>query len=149
MAKKRSFLDEFKTFISRGSVMDLAVGMIIGVAFTAIVSSLVNDIVMPIVGTVIGGVNFTSLRVVIRQASEIHPELAITYGNFIQAVVDFLLIAFVVFLIVRLVNSLRERGESLLKHEEEIKEEAVVEKEILPTELEILTEIRDLLRKEN
>ncbi|MFA5514087.1 MAG: large-conductance mechanosensitive channel protein MscL [Sphaerochaetaceae bacterium] len=143
MGKKRGVFEEFKTFISRGSVVDLAVGMIIGVAFTAIVSSLVNDIVMPIVGTVLGGINFTNLKIIIRDATETHKELAIAYGNFIQSVVDFLLIAVVVFLMVRLINTFREKSESLLKHKEE---QEITVTEAKPTELEILIEIRDLLK---
>src|SRR5690554_703328 len=130
MGKKSSIIEEFKTFISRGNVMDLAVGLIIGSAFTAIVSSLVNDIVMPIVGTVLGGINFTDLKFVIRHATSDKAQLAITYGNFIQAIVDFLLIAFVVFILVKTLNSFRLKSEQLLKAKEEEKE-AVEPKEVV------------------
>lgn len=148
MGKKNSFIEEFKTFISRGNVMDLAVGLIIGSAFTAIVTSLVNDIVMPIVGMVLGGVNFTDLKLVIRHATAEKAQLAIAYGNFIQAVVDFLLIAFVVFTLVKALNSFRLKSEQLLKKAEEEKE-VVVEKEVAPPQdILLLTEIRDLLKKE-
>jgi large conductance mechanosensitive channel len=147
MGKKNSIIGEFKTFISRGNVMDLAVGLIIGSAFTAIVSSLVNDIVMPIVGTVLGGVNFTDLKLVIRQATAEKAQLAIAYGNFIQAVVDFLLIAFVVFILVKALNSFRLKSEELLKKKEE--EKATEPKEVVaPQDILLLTEIRDLLKKE-
>ncbi len=93
MARAHGFIQEFKKFLSRGNVMDLAVGIIIGTAFTAIVKSLVNDIIMPLIGAIIGGVNFTHLRIIIRKATAERPELALTYGNFLQNVIDFLIIA--------------------------------------------------------
>jgi large conductance mechanosensitive channel len=149
MGKKSSIIGEFKTFISRGNVMDLAVGLIIGSAFTAIVSSLVNDIVMPIVGTVLGGVNFTDLKFVIRHATADKAQLAIAYGNFLQAVVDFLLIAFVVFILVKTLNSFRLKSEQLLKLKEEEEEKAAPSQEVVvPQDILLLTEIRDLLKKE-
>ncbi len=95
-----SFLKEFKEFISRGNVMDLAVGVVIGTAFTAIVNSLVNDIIMPVVGIVTGGVDFSGLFLEIGGAK-------LTYGNFISSVISFLLIALVVFFMVKFVNKLR------------------------------------------
>ncbi len=95
--KKSGIVAEFRQFISRGNVVDLAVGVIIGSAFTAIVKSLVDDLVMPLIGWLIGGIDFTSLRLVIREASEGVEEAALNYGNFIQSVVNFLLIAAVVF----------------------------------------------------
>ncbi|MFA7371386.1 MAG: large conductance mechanosensitive channel protein MscL, partial [Sphaerochaetaceae bacterium] len=97
MVKKSAFLEEFKKFISRGNVIDLAVGVIVGNAFSAIVKSLVNDIVMPFIGLISGGVNFTSLEVVLRKPIEGREPLVLAYGSFIQAVIDFLLIALVVF----------------------------------------------------
>jgi large conductance mechanosensitive channel len=148
MGKKSSIIEEFKTFISRGNVMDLAVGLIIGSAFTAIVSSLVNDIVMPIVGTVLGGINFTDLKFVIRHATSDKAQLAITYGNFIQAIVDFLLIAFVVFILVKTLNSFRLKSEQLLNAKEEEKEAVEPKEVVLPQDILLLTEIRDLLKKE-
>lgn len=148
MAVKKKFVDEFKTFISRGNVMDLAVGLIIGSAFTAIVKSLVNDIVMPVIGMVMGGVNFTTLKIVIRKAALDRPELALTYGNFIQAIIDFLLIAFVVFMIVRSFNSFREKKEKLLKKQaEEAAAAAPPAPVVIPADVVLLTEIRDLLKK--
>ena len=151
MAKKSKFVEEFKKFITRGNVMDLAVGLIIGSAFTAIVKSLVNDIVMPIVGTVLGGVNFTHLRVVIREATVETPELAITYGNFLQSVVDFLIIAFVVFMIVKSVNRVRELREQL-EREEEAKVVAEATQQApppaIPADIALLTAIRDLLKEQ-
>ena len=111
MAKKSTLIGEFKTFISRGNVIDLAVGIIIGTAFTAIVRSLVNDIVMPVIGLIIGGVDFTRLQIVLRKATESHPALAITYGLFIQAIINFLLVALVIFFLIRSINKLREKKE--------------------------------------
>jgi large conductance mechanosensitive channel len=128
--------------------MDLAVGIIIGTAFTAIVKSLVNDIIMPLIGAIIGGVNFTHLRIIIRKATVERPELALTYGNFLQNVIDFLIIAFVVFMIVRTFNSLREKLEKAKKQEEAAAAAAVpVAEPVVPADIVLLTEIRDLLQK--
>ena len=106
--KSKGFRKEFVEFINRGSVMDLAVGIIIGSAFTAIVNSLVNDIVMPLVSLIGGGFDFTSLSVKIGDAT-------LTYGKFIQNVVNFLIIAFVVFIMIKVLNALRARAEKLKK----------------------------------
>jgi len=92
-------LKEFKEFIARGNVMDLAVGIVVGGAFTSIVNSLVNDIIMPLVGILIGGVNFSQLSVTVGSA-------VFAYGNFIQQVINFLIIAFTVFLIVKAMNTM-------------------------------------------
>lgn len=125
-------LKEFKVFISKGNVVDLAVGVIIGGAFGKIVSSLVNDILMPIIGAIIGGIDFSDLSVKIGNAK-------IAYGMFIQNIIDFLIIAFCVFIFVKIVSKLS----NLTKKEEE-KEKAITE-----TELSILKEIRDELKKNN
>lgn len=121
-------LKEFRDFITRGNVMDLAVAVILGTAFTAIVNSLVNDIIMPIIGIILGGVDFTALAITVGDAN-------ITYGNFIQAIINFLLIAFVVFLIVRSLNRMMPKKAAAPAG---------------PTNEEVLlTEIRDLLRAQN
>jgi large conductance mechanosensitive channel len=120
-------LKEFREFIMRGNVIDLAVAVIIGGAFTAIINSLVNDIIMPIIGVLLGGVDFTTLAVTVGEAS-------ITYGNFIQAIINFLLIALVLFLIVRSINRLNRK-----KVEAPAPPAPTVEEKLL-------TEIRDLLR---
>ena len=121
---------EFKEFIMRGNVMDLAVAVIIGAAFTAIVNSLVNDIIMPIIGAIIGGVDFTSLAITVGSAT-------ITYGNFIQAVINFLLIGLVLFLIIRSINRMSRKKEAAPAPPPE------------PTaEERLLAEIRDLLREQ-
>lgn len=101
-------LKEFRTFVAQGNVLDLAVGVIIGAAFGKITTSLVEDILNPILGLIIGGVDFKELKVVLKEAVGETPEVAITYGNFIQTVIQFLLIAFVIFFIVRFANRVKE-----------------------------------------
>lgn len=100
-------LQEFKTFIAKGNVLDLAVGVVIGAAFGKITTSLVEDIINPILGLIIGGVDFTQLKIVLKEAVGETPEVAIKYGNFIQTLLQFLIIAWVIFLIVKLANRLR------------------------------------------
>ena len=128
-AKKQ--LDGFKAFIAKGNVIDLAVGVIIGGAFGKIVSSIVDDILMPLIGILIGGVDFTSLSVKIGDA-------VITYGNFIQNVIDFLIIALCVYVMINAINKVTSK----IKKEEE-KEEAAKKSD----EVVLLEEIRDLLKK--
>lgn len=139
MSKKKGFIAEFKEFISRGSVIDLAVGVIIGSAFTAIVNSLVNDIIMPVIGALFGGIDFTSLSVVLREASEGVEAATLTYGNFIQAIVNFLLISFVIFTVIKILNKFNRKKEVV----EEVKEEEQPSEEIL-----LLREIRDSLKNQ-
>jgi large conductance mechanosensitive channel len=126
--EKKGFLAEFREFISRGNVMDMAVGVIIGGAFTSIVNSLVNDIIMPVIGVIIGGIDFSGLSVTFLNAK-------ITYGMFIQNIINFLLIALCVFLMVKGINKLH-------KKEEKPEEPAAPSDEVV-----LLTEIRDLLSK--
>ena len=126
---------EFKDFISKGNVMDLAVGVIIGAAFGKIVTSLVEDMIMPILGIILGKINFTGLKLVITPASGDAPEVAILYGSFIQNVVNFLIMAFVIFLMVKLVNKLKKP----------VKEE-VPAVEVPTKEEALLAEIRDILK---
>lgn len=109
--KNSGFRKEFIEFINRGSVVDLAVGVAVGGAFTAIVNSLVNDIVMPIVGLIAGGVDFTSLAIRIPNFFGTGDEAVIAYGNFLQNVIEFLVIAWVIFLIVKAMNRLNRRRE--------------------------------------
>lgn len=105
------FLKEFKEFAIKGNAIDLAVGVIIGGAFGKIVTSIVNDLLMPIVGILLGGINFSDLKYVIKPAEGTIPEAAIRYGNFIQSVVDFTIIAFCIFLMVKAINQLRKKDE--------------------------------------
>lgn len=107
-------LKEFKTFIAQGNVLDLAVGVIIGAAFGKITTSLVDDIINPILGLIIGGVNFDELKIVLREAEGETAEVAIRYGAFLNNVIQFLLIAWVIFLIVKAANRMK-LSESLKK----------------------------------
>lgn len=129
----KGMVAEFKEFISRGSVIDLAVGIIIGGAFTAIVKSLVDDIIMPVVGMALGGINFSGLALNIGKAQ-------LTYGNFIQAVLNFLIIAFVVFMMIKLINKARR-----IKKADEAAEAVEAP---TPEDIALLREIRDALKKD-
>lgn len=144
--KKIKWIDEFKEFISRGSVVDLAVGIIVGSAFTAIVTSFVNDILMPIIGLILGKINFTSLRLVIVKATETSAEVAINYGNFLQKTVDFLLTALAVFVMIKFINQMHRMTE---KKKEAMKEEPKKEEVKVPEDILLLQEIRDLLKQKN
>lgn len=137
----KSFFDEFKKFISRGNVVDMAVGVIVGSAFTAIVNSLVKDVITPLIGAITGGVDFTQMKYVITPATEEIAEVAVCYGNFIQAVINFLIIAFVVFCMVKLINGMRAKLEKQ-------KEEAPAAPPAPSEEVVLLSEIRDLLKKD-
>ena len=139
--EKKGFIQEFKAFISRGNVVDMAVGVIIGSAFTKIVNSLVNDVFMPVLGVVTGGVNFADLKYVITPATEEVAEVAVKYGAFIQNIVDFLLIAVVVFAMVKAINKLREQKKP------EPKPEAPAAPPPTPEDILLLREIRDSLKK--
>ena len=128
----KKILKELKEFIARGNVVDLAVGVIVGSAFGKIVTSLVNDILMPIIGVILGGIDFTNLTLKFNDAT-------IYYGNFIQNVIDFLIVAFCIFIFVKAINALTEKA----KKKEEKKEKAPVKSD----EVILLEEIRDLLKK--
>jgi large conductance mechanosensitive channel len=129
-----AFIQEFKTFISRGNVMDLAIGVIIGAAFGKIVSSMVDDIFMPVIGKIIGGVDFTGLKFVISGTGK--EEVAIRYGNFLQTSVNFVIIAFCIFLVVKAFNSMKRKQDAAPEKAPET-----------PENIKLLTEIRDLLAK--
>ena len=140
-----SFVKEFKEFAMRGNVIDMAVGVVIGAAFGKIISSLVNDIIMPLVGVATGGMNFTDYKWVIQQAvvdgatqEVLKPEVTMNWGSWIQTIVDFLIVAFCIFLAIKAINQLKR------KKDEEPAPEAPAE----PTKEEVLlTEIRDLLKE--
>ena len=100
-------LNEFKTFINQGSVLDLAVGIIIGAAFGKIVTSLVEDILNPIIGLALGGVDFSMMKIVLKEAAGTAPEVAIRYGNFLNEIIQFLVIAYVIFLVVKAANRMK------------------------------------------
>jgi len=137
---KAKFLEEFKAFAMRGNVVDMAVGIIIGGAFGKIVSSVVADIIMPPIGLLIGGVNFTDLKITLKHAvfengQEITPAVTINYGNFLQVTFDFIIVAFAIFLLVKFITSLRKK--------EEVKPAEPVAP---PEDIKLLSEIRDLLK---
>ena len=113
--EKKGFFGEFKEFISRGNVVDMAVGIIIGGLFTAIVNSFVKDILNPILGLLVGGTDFGELKIVLREATLTTEELAIRYGNLIQNIIQFLLTALVLFLIVRGINRMKAKAEEEAK----------------------------------
>jgi large conductance mechanosensitive channel len=137
------FIQEFKDFAMKGNVLDMAIGVVIGGAFGKIVTSLVNDIIMPGVGVLTGGLNFTDYKFVIQKGvtdgtEVITPEVAITWGSFVQTVVDFLIIAFCIFLAVKAINRLKRK-----------KEEPAPAAPAGPTQEELLIQIRDLLKEQN
>ena len=138
------FLKEFKAFALKGNVMDMAVGVIIGGAFGKIVTSLVNDIIMPPIGILVGGVDFSNLKLVIKKAvieggAEIAPAVTWNYGAFIQQVVDFTILAFCVFMMVKVMNKLLKKEEA---------KPAPAPAPPAPSKEEVLlTEIRDLLKE--
>ena len=127
----KKLLNEFKEFISKGNVIDMAVGVVIGSAFSKIVTSLVNDIIMPLVGVIIGGLDFTSLSIKIKDSE-------ILYGSFIQNIVDFLIIAACIFTVIKIMNK--------FKKQKPTEEPKPVE---TPEDIKLLTEIRDLLKKDS
>ena len=129
-------VDEFKAFVMRGNVVDMAVGVIIGGAFGKIVTSLVNDIFMPIIGVLIGNVNFSDLQIKLGEPLEGAEQAAIKYGMFIQEVVNFLIIALCIFMVIKVINKLQKKKEEAPAPVPE------------PTKKEVLlTEIRDALNK--
>jgi large conductance mechanosensitive channel len=131
-------LKEFREFAVKGNVIDMAVGVVIGAAFGKIVSSLVADVIMPPLGVVIGGVNFSNLKVVLREAIEGKPAVTLNYGVFLQAIFDFLIIAWAIFMFVKVINTLKRAPPP----------PPVVVVTPPPTrEVELLTEIRDSLKK--
>ena len=133
-------LKEFKEFIAKGSVMDSAIGFVLGLSFKAIVDSAVNDILMPIVGYLTAGIDFSNLKIVLKEASEAAEEVAITYGQLIQSLISFLIVAFFLFLVVKGVNKMRRKKEA-----QEAEEEAPAEE----SEIDLLKDIRRLLDQED
>lgn len=130
----KKFFNEFKQFIAKGNVLDLAVAVVIGNAFNKIVTSLVNDVIMPIIGIIIGGIHFETIKITFKDSS-------ILIGSFIQNIVDFLIVAFTIFVVIKAFNKL-----SSFKKKEEKKE---VKEEKKPDDILLLEEIRDLLKEKN
>lgn len=137
----KNIIQEFKKFAIRGNVVDMVVGVIIGGAFGKIVSSIVNDLIMPTIGVIIGGVNFTDLKLTLKKAvmegdKVVSPAVTINYGNFLQTTLDFLIIAIAVFLLIKAINALNKK-----------KEETTKAPVAPPADIQLLTEIRDLLKE--
>lgn len=131
-----SMIQEFKTFAMRGNVVDMAIGIIIGGAFGKIVSSFVADVIMPPIGLLIGGVDFSNLAIVLKQAVGDTPAVTLSYGKFIQSIVDFVIIAFAIFMVIKAMNTLQKK-----------QEEAPAPPPAPTPEENLLTEIRDILKK--
>ena len=134
--KAKGFIGEFKEFVSRGNVVDMAVGVVVGSAFTGIVNSLVKDVIMPFIGWLIGGIDFSDFRFVLKAAEGEAPEVAILYGTFLNQIINFFILAFVVFVVVKILNRFKRK-----------KEEEPAEPPKPSDEVVLLTEIRDLLKK--
>ena len=133
-----SMLKEFREFAVKGNVVDMAVGIIIGAAFGKIISSLVGDVVMPPIGVLLGGDDFSNLSIVVQEAVDKKPAVVISYGKFLQTVIDFSIIAFAMFMAIKIMNSLKK------------KEEAAPAAPAAPSTQELLlAEIRDLLKDKN
>lgn len=139
--KKKGFFGEFKEFIARGNVMDMAVGVIIGGAFGKISTSLVNDIIMPLISMLTGGIDFSAWKWVLKSAVGETPEVAVNFGVFLATVLDFIVIAFAVFCMIRAINSFHRKKEKAPAAEEPAPEPEPSAEELL------LTEIRDLLKE--
>ena len=136
--KKKGFLGEFKEFIARGNVMDMAVGVIIGGAFGKISTSLVNDIIMPLISMLTGGIDFTAWKWVLKAAVGETPEVAVNFGVFLATILDFIIIAFAVFCMIKAINSFHRKKEEAPSQPEPAPEPSNEEK--------LLAEIRDLLK---
>ncbi len=140
-------LKEFKKFALKGNVIDMAVGVVIGGAFGKIVTSLVSDIIMPLLGLILGQINLKHLKLVMKPAEGDIAELAVLYGQFFQNILDFLIIALSIFLVIRMITSVKTKAENMKKKEE--KEEEKKEEPPKPSNEEVLlTEIRDLLKEQ-
>lgn len=163
----KKFFGEFKKFISKGNVIDMAVGIVVGSAFTKIVNSLVSDVITPLISLLIGRLSFKDLKIVFKEATEEASEVSLTYGNLIEAILNFIIIAFSLFCVIKLINTVKDRMEKSEKERlaKEAAEKAEAEKlaaeqaeaerlaeearlAAIPTREELLlAEIRDLLSK--
>ena len=134
----KKFFQEFKEFAMRGNVLDMAVGVILGGAFGKITTSLVNDVFMPLIGMLIGGVDLGKLNIVLKPATDTAEAVTLGIGTFLTTIIDFVLVAFVIFLMIKTINRFRRKKE----------EEPALEEPKGPTAEELLTEILDLLKEQ-
>lgn len=134
----KKFFAEFKAFAMRGNVLDMAVGVILGGAFGKITTSLVNDVFMPLIGMLIGGVDLGKLNIVLKPSTDTAEAVTLGIGTFLTTIIDFILVAFVIFLMIKTINRFRRKKE----------EEPALEEPKGPTAEELLTEIRDLLKEQ-
>jgi len=148
MKHTKKFLKELREFAMKGNIFDMAVGVIIGGAFGKIVTSLVNDIIMPLFGAIINNGKFSDLAIVLKPAEGDVAAVTLNYGNFIQTVVDFLIVAFCIFLFIRGIAKMKERIEKKKKKAAEAAAAAPAEPPKPSDEVLLLTEIRDLLKKQ-
>jgi len=152
ISSMKKFFDEFKKFAAKGNVLDMAVGIMIGTAFNSIVQSLVNDLIMPPLGLLIGGIKFVDFKLVLKDAVAdpsgkiINDAVSINYGNFIQVFINFIIIAFALFVAIKIINTMKERAEKKQKQEEKKEEEKPTPHET--KEVQLLTEIRNLLKEQ-
>lgn len=135
----KKFFNEFKEFAMRGNVLDMAIGVVLGSAFGKITTSLVNDVFMPLIGLIIGGIDLGKLDIVLKAATDTSEAVTLGLGTFLTTIIDFILVAFVIFLMVKAINAFHKK-----------KDEAPAPEEPAgPTTEELLTEIRDLLKEQN
>lgn len=153
----KKFFEEFKAFISKGNVVDMAVAVIIGNAFKAIITALVDNVIMPLISLAVGGLNFTEWKWVLTPAvvemvdgveTVVTPEVAVTYGVLLQAVIDFLIVAFCIFVALKILLALQTKTKELLL--KKVEEEQAAEEAAAPskTEMDVLKDIRELLKKQ-
>ncbi len=129
-----SFASDFKAFVMRGNVIDMAVGIVIGAAFGRIVTSLVNDIIMPPIGMITGGIDFSNMKAIIQNAPDPKKVIAVNYGTFINTIITFIIIALAIFIVIRLIERLHPKKETAAP---------------TPPDVALLTEIRDLLKQQS
>lgn len=153
----KKFFAEFKEFISRGNVVDMAVAVIIGNAFKAIITALVDNVIMPLISLAVGGINFTEWKWVLTPAvtemvegveTVVTPEVAVSYGILLQAIIDFLIVAFCIFLALKVILALQTKTKELLTKKAEEAAEEVAAEEPAETEMDVLRDIRELLKKD-
>ena len=151
--KKKGFFGEFKEFIMRGNVLDMAVGVIIATAFGAITSTLINNVLMPLIGYIFGGIDLATLNITLKKAVvdaegvETAPAVVVGIGTFISAIINFIIVALIVFCIVKAFNRVRNLKKKEEEAEEEAKEEAPAEPTVEEKTLETLNQIKELLEK--